>query len=453
MSSLHSLSSIIAHNVNIIENQHASNNVRSLSLDESTISSSLEREPKYLEAKQLVVAAAAQLIATVRSPVETIMNYAGDVFMTTMLGFAVETNIPDILNVNGDEGLHVTQISAYNGIQPSYLSRILRFLATRHIFKEVSPDVFTNNKVSSLLVKAKSLEEIVTDPIGKFDGSPLAAFVSSSSDEKLKSCVFLSNFLREPGIHHAPFNMAYSTNENMWDWYQQDGNEWISKRFTAAMKGGADARFPPTLFIAAFAELHLKLNDVVVDVGGSIGSLVFLLKNEFPDLLFVVQDLQRQITDAMYFWNKHDPEAISSGNVKLQVHDFFKPQPIHGAAVYVLRAVILDWPDVEAIKILSLLRSAALPSSKLIIFDNIARHTCEDPESKDIYSQEVPDPLLSNLGIGGSGFQTALDMTLLALFNGKDRTIREFNFLGEKSGWKLDSVKPGVLGTFSFSAA
>ncbi|KAF8986554.1 S-adenosyl-L-methionine-dependent methyltransferase [Cyathus striatus] len=454
MSALQSLTSIITDNVKVVEDAYTSNNLPVPSLNELFKPSALEGDPKVLEAKQLIVASAAQLIATVRSPAETVMNYAGDMFTTATLGFAVEVNIADILKAYGDEkGLHVSQISSYNGVDASYLSRVLRYLATRHVFKEVTPDVFANNKISSLLLKAKTLEEVTSDPMGKFDGAPLAAFVSSSADDMLKSCTFLSTFLQSPGTGSAPFNMALATNKKMWDWYQEDGNESKSRRFTAAMKGGAEARFPPQLFTAAFSELRFKTNDVVVDVGGSIGSLVLILKKEYPDLLFVVQDLQRQIIDAKHFWDTNDPEAIVSGKVKLQVHDFFTPQPIHDAAVYVLRVVIHDWPDAEAIKILSLLRSAASNRSKLVIFDNIARHTCDDPETKTISSNKIPKPLLSNLGVGGSGFETSLDMQMLTLFNGKERTGREFKDLGEKTGWRLESVKPGALGTFIFSAA
>lgn len=39
-------------------------------------------------------------------------------------------------------------------------ARILRYLSTRHIFKEVEPDVFANNRISTLLVKPRSLKEI-----------------------------------------------------------------------------------------------------------------------------------------------------------------------------------------------------------------------------------------------------------------------------------------------------
>jgi hypothetical protein len=41
-------------------------------------------------------------------------------------------------------------------------ARILRLLATNHIFTEVSPDVFANNRLSSVLDTGKPVEELVT---------------------------------------------------------------------------------------------------------------------------------------------------------------------------------------------------------------------------------------------------------------------------------------------------
>jgi len=41
------------------------------------------------------------------------------------------------------------------------LARVLRYLATRHMFREVTPDVFTNNRVSSTLIKrGKTVAEL-----------------------------------------------------------------------------------------------------------------------------------------------------------------------------------------------------------------------------------------------------------------------------------------------------
>ena len=40
-------------------------------------------------------------------------------------------------------------------------ARILRLLATNHIFIEMTPDVFSNNRLSSVLDTGKSVEELL----------------------------------------------------------------------------------------------------------------------------------------------------------------------------------------------------------------------------------------------------------------------------------------------------
>lgn len=40
-------------------------------------------------------------------------------------------------------------------------ARILRLLATNYVFTEVSPDVFANNRLSSVLDTGKSVEELL----------------------------------------------------------------------------------------------------------------------------------------------------------------------------------------------------------------------------------------------------------------------------------------------------
>lgn len=41
------------------------------------------------------------------------------------------------------------------------VGRVLRLLATEHIFKEVSPDIFANNRLSSVLDTGKRLDDIL----------------------------------------------------------------------------------------------------------------------------------------------------------------------------------------------------------------------------------------------------------------------------------------------------
>jgi hypothetical protein len=41
-----------------------------------------------------------------------------------------------------------------------YIARVLRLLATHYIFTETSPDVFRNNRLSSMMDTLKSVDEI-----------------------------------------------------------------------------------------------------------------------------------------------------------------------------------------------------------------------------------------------------------------------------------------------------
>lgn len=58
------------------------------------------------------------------------------------------------------QGLHVKDISSATGVDQDILARFLRLLASRHIFKETSPNVFTNNRISSMFLKGKPTSEL-----------------------------------------------------------------------------------------------------------------------------------------------------------------------------------------------------------------------------------------------------------------------------------------------------
>lgn len=127
-------------------------------------------------------------------------------------------------------------------------------------------------------------------------------------------------------------------------------------------------------------------------------------------------------------WAKEWPEAIDSGIVALEgmscvcmvrkvdillrlVHSFFDPMPVQ-ADVYFMRAIIHDWPEAECRKILGHLNAAAKSTSKLVLFEMMALHACPDELAG---SNNVPYPLLANLGIAGAGFVTMIDMHVSAM--------------------------------------
>lgn len=87
------------------------------------------------------------------------------------------SHVVEILREAGPQGLHVSDISKKNGVDAKKLglslygcglgimlmhdlAHILRLLATHHILREVSPDVFTLNRISSLVDSGKSFADL-----------------------------------------------------------------------------------------------------------------------------------------------------------------------------------------------------------------------------------------------------------------------------------------------------
>jgi hypothetical protein len=84
-----------------LEETYAREGVTFPSLDAKFRPSALDRDPSVVQTERLIVAAAAQILATVRSPVETLHEYSPGLYWTATLGFVVDTNIPDILKEGG----------------------------------------------------------------------------------------------------------------------------------------------------------------------------------------------------------------------------------------------------------------------------------------------------------------------------------------------------------------
>ncbi|KAG6863965.1 hypothetical protein C0991_001530 [Blastosporella zonata] len=82
-------------------------------------------------------------------------------------------------------------------------------------------------------------------------------------------------------------------------------------------------------------------------------------------------------------------------------HDFFTPQPVTNASVFILKQILHDWADPYASRILKALRAVALPHTKLVIVDNIVAYACHDPTIESVEGanyKEAPAPLLPNYG-------------------------------------------------------
>ncbi|KAJ6505395.1 O-methyltransferase [Mycena sanguinolenta] len=406
-------------------------------------------EDEMLAATSQIVAAASQLIVMVRSPVQTIMEDSLLFHLPSCMRAAVESNMVEIIRESGAQGIHANDIAKINNTDPVKAARILRLLANHHIFTEIRPDVFSTNRLSSVLDSGKSVAELQQNPNCRHvNTSGIGALMLMHADEAFKGSAFLTEAFTDPATAHSvkstdsAWNLAARTDAFLFDWYDRPENENKKTRFSFAMACSLKLE-PPEAILAGFKWASLPENSVVVDIGGGVGSTALIIAKAVPHLNLVVQDRSSVIEDAKLYWAEAAPDLLESGRVKLQVHNFFTAQPLQNAAVFLLRWIMHDWPDPSAVQILRHLREAAKPETKLVTVDIILPYTCSDASVTNHIPgagrPRAPAPLLANMG-AVSNMKYWLDFQMFVLGNCQERTLGHFVDLAAQSGWTVEEV-------------
>ena len=76
------------------------------------------------------------------------------------------------------------------------------------------------------------------------------------------------------------------------------------------------------------------------------------------------------------------PLSVAS-RISFQEHDFFKSQPVDKANIYLLRMILHDWADADAVIILRQLVSAMDSHSRLIIMDSVLPRAGSIPSAQE----------------------------------------------------------------------
>ncbi|KAA1478069.1 S-adenosyl-L-methionine-dependent methyltransferase [Dentipellis sp. KUC8613] len=452
MSTLRQLLGLIQTSLATLEETCASANVQIPDLNEPfhPTSEAFRADPAAALAANTAAAAALQLAAILTPPHVSLYHAVGGHYRSTAVRACLESHVTEILREAGPQGLHVNDIAAKNGQDPSKLGRFLRFLSVNHVYREVTPDVFANTRISSLLDTLKPSAEIIADPEHKYDGTiGLPSLAGQHLDEAFKASAYAWETLSDPRTSHsgdpaaAPFSRAFGTNDTVWEFYGRPEEKYRQRRFDTAMQGVQALQSPDAIF-DAYDWQDLAPGSVIVDVGGGVGTSAFPLSRKFPDLKVIIQDLPNVIEDAKKLWSTKMPEAITSGSVEFEVHDFFTPQTQRAASIFLLKLILHDWSDEYAAKILKHLREAATPATKLILVDTIISYTCRDPDADadlDRGIRAAPEPLLANFG-AVSEMSYYGDMTMFTLHNGQERTFYHLQRLLRETGWSLKRVRP-----------
>ncbi|EMD39048.1 hypothetical protein CERSUDRAFT_47409 [Gelatoporia subvermispora B] len=449
MSTISSLAKIIAEGVANIQAGCDSRNVSFPSLDESpTAESEAIRQEVYSHVIP-VIAAAHRLIATLQHP----SLYAVSTVMSLVPRRVLAARISNMHLTKSLQGLHSDGIAVKNDMGFGKLSRILCLLANEHIFKEVYPDVYKSISATLDSGNAQKLDlrNYEYSPQDRYKAaSGLSSFIGliiNTGDESMKASTHMSETLLDAYAAHSDepdqtgFNCAFETGLGVFQCNSAMKNYEVLCRRVLHSKTDSSQFTSMLTFPSDFNWDALPESSLVVDVGGGIGTMVLTLSGVYQHLRYVVQDLSATVEQGIQ--EDQQPHALMSGLVQFQKHNVFEPQPVQNASVLILRGVLHDWSDRYAIKIIRLLREAASPETKLLVVDCIVRYTCSDnTDAKGILGADqvdAPRPLLGNYGIGG-GVDYKLDIQMMAIVNGCERTLRQFVDILRSCGWRLDSV-------------
>ncbi|KAH7874203.1 uncharacterized protein C8R40DRAFT_1016347, partial [Lentinula edodes] len=145
-----------------------------------------------IKAIDICIASAYQLLSTVRHPFGTLCDASSIYQLSACLRVAENLCIPEIIREADNGGCHVRDIAEQSDIDPSKLARILRVLSSHHIFLEVSPDTFVNNRVSSFFDSGKHTLILKENPVDKYkDTVGICGYIGTCTDEVAKAASYL----------------------------------------------------------------------------------------------------------------------------------------------------------------------------------------------------------------------------------------------------------------------
>lgn len=151
----------------------------------------------------------------------------------------------------------------------------------------------------------------------------------------------------------------------------------------------------------------------VVDVGGATGNMLAAILDRHAEPRGVLFDLPHVVGDAPALLKKRGIEQ----RVSIEAGDFFKTVPAGGDA-YLLSHVIHDWSEEQCLAILSHCRKAMKPNGRLLIVEMV------------LPPGDTPHP------------GKMLDMVMLVVPGGQERTEAEYSTLLGKAGFRLVRVVP-----------
>jgi hypothetical protein len=296
---------------------------------------------------------------------------------------AAKLGIADLLK-DGPQSCVALAIST--GSDASSLFRLMRALTSVGIFARVGRDGFALSRLA---------ESLQTEVPGS-----LRAIVMTIGEIHYQAC---GSLLHSVQTGSPAFNDVFGA--SLFDHLQQNPD--AADTFNQGMTNLSSMLAYAVLMAYDFAGICS-----IVDIGGGQGKLLEKVLQFNPDIRGTVFDTASTIERA-----ERELGYARSGRCSYVTGDFFDSVP-QGADAYLLCGVIHDWDDSCAVRILRNCRRAMAEHAKVLIVDMVVPDTC------------------------APSFSKLLDLNMLVMNGGRERTQGEFRAILDAAGCKLTRVIP-----------
>jgi hypothetical protein len=274
------------------------------------------------------------------------------------------------------------------GAQPQALFRVLRTLASIGIFSQPDPGVFGLTPLGETLRSDTpvSVRNFAIAETAYSHWQPWGRFFDSVRTGKPMS--------RE------------ALGMEVFEWYGQNPEE--AEFFTAAM--GNLSALTASELVRVYDCTTAR---TIADVGGAHGVLLAAVLHANPNARGILFDLPQVIETAA-------PAIAAHGvadRVVLAAGDFFAAVPA-GADLHILKTIVHDWDDEHAARILTNCHRALNPGGKILLVELVV-----PPDNQPSAVQPM-------------------DLNMLVMLGGRERTEAEFEGLLAGAGFRLDRVSP-----------
>lgn len=318
------------------------------------------------------------------SAARTVAQLASGYWVSQALYVAAKLGIADLL-VGGPKT--AAELSAECGASASALFRLLRALASMGIFAEREDQ--------------------------RFELTPLAQPLRTDAAESKRAMILMTGEEQ----YRAWGELLYSVTTGKKGFDRVFGQpifEYLAERpeqaalFDAAMVSIHGRETPAMLEAYDFSTLG-----TLADLGGGNGSVLIAILQRHPHLRGILYDLPNVVGRA----KQNIAAAQLTARCQALNGSFFENVP-SGADAYLMRHIIHDWNDEQCLAILRNIHRAAPAGAKLLLVESVIRPG-NDPD-----------------------FAKLLDLTMLVIPGGQERTEDEYRRLLAAGGFELQRVVP-----------